>query len=275
MIMSLLKVGFGVLFVGVVVAGVTVNKLTKPTEAPAQQETIQTTATVIAASPAVVEKIDLNKKKVVLLNIPASRTLYLNSEVTAEAVQLIVQELQKLNEESRSPIYLLLDSPGGSVFDGNLLITYIETSKAPIYTVVFGLCASMCAHIHQHGKTRYMVDRSILMFHPASGGVRGQLPDMLSLLTFVKLETDKLDAYDADRARINREKFQTMVRNQLWLAADEAKKLNLVDEIVSVSMMNGASVANTFNLKHRLNKLNVTVEPTPVVPTIKLLESFK
>lgn len=189
------------------------------------------------------------KKQVYTLTLNPNRTLVLNTEVDGEAVDLILNKLQELNANNHEPIVLLLDSPGGSVFDGARLISFIEASPSPVYTVVIGLCASMCANVESHGAQRMMIDRTVLMYHPAAGGLRGQVDEMNSLLTFLIREVNKLDAYTADRAHMDRQIFKNMLLKQLWISADDALALHLIDKIVTLSVDVTAN-DKVFNLRH-------------------------
>lgn len=207
----------------------------------------------VVASSTPTPDVSTAKLSVTRLTPEPEQVLILNDEVNYATVDLIISQIVKL-ENDYDDLYLLLDSPGGSVFDGSRLISYIEGSKARIHTVNINSCASMCAQIFQHGKTRYSLDRATLMFHPAAGGVRGTVHEMKSLLAYVDLETRKLDAYVADRAKIPRSEFDAKVLKNVWIASDDAIKLGLVDKlaVVSVSPTN----PETFNVASELKKLN-------------------
>lgn len=144
-----------------------------------------------------------------------------------------IERLKSILEKHESA-YLLIDSPGGSVFDGAMLVSYIKGSKKPIYTVAVGMAASMGAQILSVGHKRYATDNAVLMWHPPAGGLRGTVPEMDSLLNFIKRYTEKWDKETAARAGIPYEKFEVMVLKNLWLMADEAKALNLIDDVVYI-----------------------------------------
>lgn len=203
----------------------------------------------------------VNTKTIPVLTLDLNRTIFFNVPVSLESVEATIGIIHKLNAISNAPIFLLLYSPGGAVFHANRLINFIEASKAPVYTIVYGLCASMCFHIHQHGKQRYSLPSGTLMAHQLSGGVEGQLGQMKSLLAFINLESARLDAYIADRAGIPREQYQTMIQNELWLSGEEAIKLHFVDKLVSISLNaeqvlalspGNAQEKKTIGIKHNL-----------------------
>lgn len=194
------------------------------------------------------------------LSLDPKQVIVFNTEVTEESVNLAIKKINDLRDNKKD-IYILLDSPGGSVFSGVLLISYMEASKVPVHTVNTGMCASMCAQIFSHGATRYMLNRSTLMYHLASGGVRGTMYNMKSLLKYIDITTTKLDAYIADRAGMDRDKFADLVGKDLWIDAEDALALRLGDELATVAIK--TDLLPPTDIAYELKKLNITTK-TPV-----------
>ena len=128
----------------------------------------------------------------------------------------IAKRIQSVAEK-QDEVYLLINSPGGSVLDGALILSAMESSSKPVYTVCMEICASMAAIIHQYGKQRLMVNRSILMFHDASAGLGGDLPTMRTRLNFLERYTQKMDAYIAKRSGRTLEQFNKEFSKEKWI----------------------------------------------------------
>ncbi len=201
-----------------------------------------------------------DKLKVTRLAVEPEQVILLNTEVNEYSVEIIIAKIEELSNKYKN-LYLVLDSPGGSVFDGSRLISYMESSKANVNTVCYGLCASMAAQIFSHGKQRLMINRSTLMYHPASGGVRGTVHEMKSLLGYIDRETQKLDAYVADRAGITRDKFADLVLQNLWIAADDAISMHLADGLVIVPV--NYETEEVVVISDELIKRGITTGTTP------------
>src|SRR5688500_11442029 len=73
--------------------------------------------------------------KVRNLNLKHSNVVLLVDQVNVSTVDTAIAEISRFNSQSNKPIYLLINSPGGSVFDGARLITAMEASKNKVYTV--------------------------------------------------------------------------------------------------------------------------------------------
>lgn len=141
--------------------------------------------------------------------------------------------------KNHKPIYLLIDSPGGSVMDGAMIISAMEGAGVPVYTVCTKLCASMAFIIHQYGTKRFMVDRAVLMAHPASAGVEGTLEQMHSRLAFLERFTGKLNAGISKRAGLSAEQFKSQYLVEQWLDAEDSTNAHFNDSIVTVKVDGG------------------------------------
>ena len=113
-----------------------------------------------------------NSKTVVL---EKGNTVVIRSPVNSKSMSKAMFELNelsfKLNKEDK--IYLVLDTPGGSVFAGLDFIDYAKALPQKIITIT-KFAASMGFQIVQNLDDRYITPSGTLMSHRASGGVSGQ-----------------------------------------------------------------------------------------------------
>eukprot|EP00457_Paulinella_chromatophora_P011082 gb/GEZN01011207.1/.p1 GENE.gb/GEZN01011207.1/~~gb/GEZN01011207.1/.p1 ORF type:complete len:174 (-),score=2.38 gb/GEZN01011207.1/:202-723(-) len=109
------------------------------------------------------------------------RIIFLGEAVTAEVTNRIVTQLLLLEaDDSEKDIYLYINSPGGSVYDGLGILDTMQHIKPDVYTVCVGLAASMGAFLLAAGTKgkRCSLFNSRIMIHQPSGGIRGQASDM-------------------------------------------------------------------------------------------------
>lgn len=216
----------------------TVNSVWTPAPVTDQVTTLEsvdpiTTTTTNQAEP--LSSKAPGSKRIHIVRPAGNRTLLLWGEVGQNSLAL-AEDIKHLSSESRAPIYLLINSPGGSVLDGALIISAIEASPAPVYTVCMQLCASMAAVIHQYGKERLMSDRAILMFHNAAGGTQGYVPQMLSRLNLINRYVNKMNAFIANRAGVNLSDWASRMDNEVWIDAEDATASHLNDKIVNIPL---------------------------------------
>lgn len=196
-------------------------------------------ATVNVPAPAPTEQ-PLSEKKMTIhaLDLTNANVVYLTNEVNAETVNSAISDLNKFNDLNNLPIYLILDTPGGSVIDGGNLISAMQASKNPVYAVDVGIAASMGFMILEHAHKRFATPRAILMAHPASIGMtlQGDLDKSVSRLSFLKRFVDKMDYFIAQRAGVSYESFKLKSDREFWIDAADALDQHYLDAIVSVRL---------------------------------------
>jgi len=190
----------------------------------------------IVTSPVLEDKKEvlptLKSKVIKKVNLDSSRTIVLIGQIGENALDA-ASKITELSSESAAPIYLVLSGPGGSVLTGSILISAMQASRAPVYTICDVLCASMDSMIHQYGKLRFMTDRSIIMFHPASAGVQGDVDRMYSMTAFLKRFINKMELEVATRQGISFEAYKAKTGVELWIDSEDSLKENIIDGIVN------------------------------------------
>jgi len=180
--------------------------------------------------------------------LKADNTVSLNTAVTDESTTGIMLDIQRLNNiETDEPIYLVLNTPGGSVFAGINFIRYALTSRRPIHTITI-FAASMGFQIVQAlpGK-RLMAHSGILMSHRAAvGGLGGQYPGELNVrVNFLADISTDLDSGVAKRAGISLKEYQDLIHDEYYANNSKALKDGFADESVGVAC--DASLEGTYN----------------------------
>lgn len=222
-----------ILLIGLIVSRVKHNK-TPVADSQKQEDVtdVSIRGTNLPDEPLDERDVIVAKKSVKHLVLSASNTVFLVGPIGAESMTVIDQ----MNEKAKSAkeIYLVINSPGGSVMDGALIVSAVQSSKVPVHTVCMQFCASMAAIIHQYGKQRYMVDRSHLMFHEAAGGLEGQFNQVRTRFNAYSRFTDKMDYEIAQRAGQSYETFRSKLADEIWIDAEDAINQHFTDRIVSV-----------------------------------------
>lgn len=213
-----------------------------------------------------------NTKTIKRINASNASILVFNTEVNYDSVEMATAALYELDKLDKD-IYILINSPGGSVFDGTRLFAHMKGTKNKVHTICETICASMAAHMFEKGNKRYMMDKSVLMFHPAAGGVRGTVPQMKSLLDLIDTYTQRLDMETATRSNIPYKDFELMVLKNLWIEADDAVSLKLADGYIIFDMDIFKQQAEYFNVRDELVKrgvkLTATTEAKIIIPVFQ------
>lgn len=172
-----------------------------------------------------------SKKPLKVLELTDENTVEFIGEVNDASMDKLISDINSAQAKT-ARIYLVIDSPGGSVFAGARAMQAIQGSRVPVYTICVGICASMGAQLHALGVKRYMTTQAVLMYHPASGGLQGDFNIMSSRLVFLTKYFAKMDLYIANRAGIPYEEFQRRLRSEYWLDAQDATFERFNDNVV-------------------------------------------
>lgn len=152
---------------------------------------------------------------------------------TAKIQGEVIAKVSKL--ASDEPLYLVLDTPGGSVFAGAILIDNLKALGHPIHTITV-FSASMGYQLVQNMGTRYILPTGVLMSHRAAGAVDGQFyGEIESRLQMIKDVVDSLDQIAADRTKTTLEDYKKSVQNELWAVGSKAVATNQADAIAKAT----------------------------------------
>ena len=130
------------------------------------------------------------------------RIVFLGETVTRDSANRIVAQLLFLEaDDPDKDIFLYINSPGGSVYDGLGIFDTMQHVKPDIHTVCVGLAASMGAFLLCAGAKgkRSSLLHSRIMIHQPLGGARGQASDIRIQADEILFIKDKLNKELSDR----------------------------------------------------------------------------
>ncbi len=167
----------------------------------------------------------------------AERILFLGQEINdGVANSLVAQMLYLDSEDSSKPIYLYINSPGGSVTAGLAIFDTMKYVKSDVVTICVGLAASMGAFLLSAGtKTkRLALPHSRIMIHQPLGGTsQRQASDIEIEAKEILRIKDMLNHSMAEMTGQKFEKIEKDTDRDYFLSAKEAKDYGLIDRVIS------------------------------------------
>lgn len=140
------------------------------------------------------------------------------------------------SSDSKAPIYLVIDSEGGSVDDGLNLYDVMKTIRAPVYTVGRN-CYSMAAILLSAGEQghRYIYPNSRIMLHLPSGGAQGNSEEIAIQSTELNKTRDRLAEILVENGggKVTKKKLLQQIRNEKWMNAQETIDYGIADKLVA------------------------------------------
>jgi ATP-dependent Clp endopeptidase proteolytic subunit ClpP len=130
-----------------------------------------------------------------------------------------------------STITVLINSPGGSVFDGIAMHDAIRRHPAQVTTVATGLAASAASFILQAGDHRMSTPASTVMIHDALALTVGNAADHREAADLLDQFSGQIAGIYAAAAGQTPDHWRAEMKAERWFTAEAALEAGLVDEV--------------------------------------------
>jgi ATP-dependent Clp protease, protease subunit len=163
------------------------------------------------------------------------RIVFLGHQVTAETANLIVAQMLYLEaEDPEKDIFLYINSPGGSIYDGLGIFDTMNHIKPDICTICVGLAASMGAFLLSAGKKgkRMSLPNSRIMIHQPLGGAQGQATDIAIQAKEILFLKELLNNSLVDHTGQPLERIKEDTERDFFMSPQEALAYGLIDQVI-------------------------------------------
>lgn len=182
------------------------------------------------------------------------------TDVTADAVRL---ELEQIGP---NPLTVIINSQGGSVFDGVAIYEMLRVHPAPVTVEITGWALSIASVIAMAGKRILLAPSGVMMLHNPWSTINGnaselrRMADALDVVrgTLVKAyqRTGKSDAV-----------ILQWLDAETWFDADQARDAGLIDGVINEitdlpAGVNACAFRIPDHLKARILNMQTTTTPT-------------
>lgn len=141
-----------------------------------------------------------------------------------------VDEINSLNVKA---IDLRLNTPGGSVFDGNAIYNAIKRHPAEVTVHIDGLAASMGSLIALAGDRVVMAANALYMIHNPWTIALGDAAEMRATADILDKLRDGLVGTYAAKTGMEIDEITAAMDAETWYTAEEAQAAGFVDEITN------------------------------------------
>ncbi len=169
------------------------------------------------------------------------RIVFLGEPVTSDSANRIVAQLLFLEaDDPDKDIFLYINSPGGSVYDGLGIFDTMQHVKPDIHTVCVGLAASMGAFLLCAGAKgkRSSLLHSRIMIHQPLGGARGQASDIRIQADEILFIKDKLNKELSERTGQSLETIREDTDRDFYMSPSEAVEYGIIDNVFNKRPIN-------------------------------------
>jgi ATP-dependent Clp protease protease subunit len=188
----------------------------------------------IAESKATLEALNLQNIK---SGNDQNRVMVLSGPIldTDEAVAVLMRWSRR---DPGQPITIYVNTPGGSVFDGNALVGCIRKLRAEGHKVTIhgaGTVMSYGAVLLQAADERVLDKDVVFMIHSAAtgnSGIQGNIESVIDQTKMMQEVQERLLDALTERANITKARLKKMTaRKELFLSAQEALKYGFCDRV--------------------------------------------
>ncbi len=164
------------------------------------------------------------------------RIIFMGSQVDDHVANLIIAQLLFLeSDDKEKPIYLYINSPGGSVSAGFAIYDTMQYIKPKVHTICVGMAASMGATLLAAGAPgkRYALPNAEIMIHQVMGGAQGQATDIAIHAKEILRVKDLTNKILSKHTGQPLERIQNDTERDFFMTSAEAKKYGLIDKIIT------------------------------------------
>ncbi|MDW8134219.1 MAG: ATP-dependent Clp protease proteolytic subunit [Bacteroidia bacterium] len=187
-------------------------------------------------TPNIIEERQLNIAVMdVFSRLMMDRIIFLGYPIDSQIANIVNAQLLFLESaDPKRDIFIYINSPGGSVYDGLSIYDVMQYVRPDVNTICIGMAASMAAILLAAGaqSKRAALPHARIMIHQPLGGVQGQASDIE--IVHAEIQKIKRELYEILAFHTGQpyEKIWKDSDRDYWMRADEAQAYGLVDEVL-------------------------------------------
>lgn len=187
-------------------------------------------------TPIVIEKTGRGERSYdIWSRLLKDRIIFIGTPIDDYIANLVIAQMLFLQMENKSQdINLYINSPGGAVNAGLAIYDTMQFVHCDVATYCIGQAASMAALLATAGTKgkRFALPNSRLMIHQPWGGTAGTAADIRIQADEILALKKRLNQLYAKHTGKSVEMLERDSDRDYYMAAEEAKKYGLVDEVV-------------------------------------------
>lgn len=166
-----------------------------------------------------------------------SRTILISSGIEEETVENVIRNLVLMEQDSDTePVTVYVNTPGGAADCGLAIYDLFRFTKAPVTTVVTGLCASAGVIVFlgaPEGRRLALPNARFMLHEPRFlSASYGQASDLAITAKELLKMKERFNVIVSEATGKSPDQVTKDTRRDFWLSADEAKDYGLVSRIV-------------------------------------------
>lgn len=165
--------------------------------------------------------------------------LYIYGEITSSKWDDVDTTAHSFKEDLEGlgkiqTLYVYINSPGGSVFQGQAIYSILKRQKARVEVHIDGLAASIASVIAMAGDTIFMPRNAMMMVHNPWTFSIGNAQDLRKEADALdKIRETLIETYLGKAgSKLSIDQISDFMDEETWLTADECYSYGLCDQVV-------------------------------------------
>jgi len=172
--------------------------------------------------------------------------VYFYSEVSRESVfklNILLREAEKfvhttsfdLNVKN-IPIYLHINSFGGSLYDAYAAVDTIKNLRVPIYSIIEGCAASAGTIISVVCSKRFIGKNAHMLIHQLSSRMWGKMSEIEDEYKHLNELMKQIKRLYGEYTKISKKELTELLKHDIWLNPQTCIEYGLVDDVYDYSL---------------------------------------
>jgi ATP-dependent protease ClpP protease subunit len=161
-------------------------------------------------------------------------------------------------------IRLLINSPGGEVWEGLAILNALRAHPARVVAVVEGIAASAASFVAAGADELVIMQNAELFIHNAWGMAVGNAADMAKMSSELAHEDRNIASIYAAKSGGTVDEWLAAMAAETWYSADEAVEAGLADRVEAPKSDGASEAKNRFDLSRFRNSAR------PVAPAARI-----
>lgn len=168
-----------------------------------------------------------------------NRVIWIDCEINDSLLGVVSQILEWNREdrvlplESRKPIKIFFNSPGGDLDIEETLVSIIRLSKTPIYGFALGMVASAASLIYLSCHKRYALPNAYFIFHRGScQNMGGNYNEIQAAMADYKQQVEKMEKFYIENTLYTEEEVHQNIATDWYIRGEELREKGIINEWV-------------------------------------------
>ena len=135
------------------------------------------------------------------------------------------------------PIYLHINSYGGSLYDAYAAVDTIKNLRVPIHSIIEGCAASAGTIISVVCNKRFIGANAYMLIHQLNSRMWGKMSELEDEFNHLTELMEQITKLYGDCAKIPKKKLIKLLKHDLWLNPKTCIKYGLVDALYDASSL--------------------------------------